>query len=188
MKFLTKAECGAWLHRRHIFPRPYGRPEPRGVGYLQFKLPSSLEVRRDFTYELFSTWGCVTSGLLAITDWSYDDEYEDDPTSAMRLAQGEKRSLREVPAQVFRAEEIELAAQLAHLVLERGWTAYWYLPTQTVALLWEGEIIDLWSPSPQLLAATQLVLIDYCAPVLHRRIGQSLWPEPKEPTGDPAAD
>jgi hypothetical protein len=70
---------------------------------------------------------------------------------------------------------MDIAAELAWLVLNRGWTAYWYLPTQTIALLWEGEIIDLWSPSPEILAATQLVLLEYDAPILHRRVGESLW-------------
>ncbi len=177
VEFLTKTECGAWLHERHIFPLPYGNPIPPNVGYLQFKLPTSREARKDFTHRIFSAWRCDASGLLAITDWGYDEEYEDDPTAALRKAHGDERSLLEVPAQVFLAEEIQLAAELAYLILDRGWTAYWYLPNQTVALLWEGKIIDLWSPNPQVLVSTQLILLEYDAPILHRRAGKPLWPD-----------
>lgn len=177
MEFLTKTECGAWLHERDIFSLPYGNPKPPGVSYLQFKLPPKREALGEFTYKIFSVWGIETNGLMAITEWHYDDEYEDDPTAALRQNHGEERDLREVPAMVFSSEEIELSADLAYLVIDRSWTAYWYLPNQTIALLWEGEIIDLWSPNPQVLASTQLILLEYDAPILHRRAGKPLWPD-----------
>jgi hypothetical protein len=147
------------------------------VGYLQFKIPSTREARGEFIHKIFLVWGIEINGLMAITQWHYDEEYEADPTAALRQNHGEERDLREVPAIVFSSEEIKLAASFAHLLIDRGWTAYWYLPNQTIALLWEGEIIDLWSPDPQALASTQLILLEYGAPILHRRAGRPLWPD-----------
>src|SRR3546814_8706540 len=83
--------------------------------------------------------GGFSGGLLLLTDWIWDDEYDADPTAGYREAINESRSLGEVPGFLFAPDNLQEASELMALVIERSWTARFYLATGvTVLQLCEG--------------------------------------------------
>src|SRR3546814_4803164 len=73
--------------------------------------------------------GGFSGRLLLLTDWIWDDEYDADPTAGYREAINESRSLGEVPGFLFAPDNLQEASELMALVIERSWTARFYLAT-----------------------------------------------------------
>ncbi|MDD4977904.1 MAG: hypothetical protein PHI29_04670 [Gallionella sp.] len=146
MKCITETECSEWLLQHGVDETPYGHGLSRGVHYIQFAPPTSNEDISHFVQALVKSLGNFQGCLLQIHDWMYDSEYEEDPTSSIRLRCGEGRSIKEAPGFVFEPSELSDAIELCALILERDWTAYLYLTSKAATLLlWEGALVDFWS-------------------------------------------
>lgn len=147
IEFLTNGESIQWVARRGLAEDPIDSgPE---FGYFQF-VPQPLSVTvRELICALMEELGGFTGGLLLLTDWIWDDEYDIDPTAGYREAINESRSLGEVPGFLFTPENLQEASELLALVIERSWTGRFYLATGvTVLQLCEGYKIDVYTKNP----------------------------------------
>jgi hypothetical protein len=144
IRFLTTAECSAWITAHDLVEDPVANDT--SAFYFQFA-PQPLQVDlRELICFLMEDFGVFTGGLLRITDWIWDDEYDNDPTIAIREAHGEARSLSDVPGFLFGAGGVEAAAGLLALVIERRWTARFYFSSKNATLqLCEGDRVDVYS-------------------------------------------
>src|SRR3546814_4977488 len=83
---------------------------------------------------------------MRISDWSSDVCSSD---LGYREAINESRSLGEVPGFLFAPDNLQEASELMALVIERSWTARFYLATGvTVLQLCEGYRVDVYTRDP----------------------------------------
>lgn len=156
---LSREYCSEWLRHKEITEAPYARKLARGIAYLQFEPPKD---RRDhaFLTSLLDALGPFSGVLLQMTDWLWNDEYESDPTARLREAHGKNRSLIEVPGFLFGPSEATEAVNLGALAL----------------LLWEGDLIDLWSRDKNASVRLRSAVRNSGARILHDRIRlRSRW-------------
>lgn len=149
LEFLTHGESLQWVARRGLVEDPIDNgPE---FGYFQF-VPQPLPVTvRELICALVEELGGFTGGLLLLTDWIWDDEYDMDPTAGFRNVMNEARSLGEVPGFLFSPENLKEASELMALVIERSWTARFYFATGvTVLQMCEGYKVDVYTKDPDL--------------------------------------
>jgi hypothetical protein len=124
MRFLTVGEAAAW-RQEHGTPGPFRFP---------FTTKATTFNRRELIDGLMEDLGGFAGGLVRVTDWIWDDDYDRDPTQAYRDRYGEERPLLEVPGFLFGAEEAGAAAELLSMILERRWSAQFYLRSGLAAL------------------------------------------------------
>jgi hypothetical protein len=147
IEFLTSCESIQWVARRGLAEHPIdSRPE---FGYFQF-VPQPLSVTiQEMISALVDELGGFSGGLLLLTDWIWDDEYDVDPTAGYREAMNESRSLGEVPGFLFAPENLQEASELLALVIERSWTGRFYFATGVIVLqLCEGYKVDVYTRDP----------------------------------------
>src|SRR3546814_17219184 len=82
IEFLTSDESIQWVAQRGLAADPVDSgPE---FGYFQF-VPQPLPVTvRELICALLEALGGFSGGLLLLTDWIWDDEYDADPTAGCR--------------------------------------------------------------------------------------------------------
>src|SRR3546814_14764536 len=99
-----------WVAQRGLACGPFESwPE---CGYFQF-VPQRLPVTvRELICALMDALGGFSGGLLLLTDWIWDDEYDADPTAGYRAAINESRSLGEVPGFLFAPDHPPEAPEL----------------------------------------------------------------------------
>jgi hypothetical protein len=149
MRFLTSAEASAWIGA-HDLPEDPDTHNPASF-YFQFA-PQPMDVDlRDVLCSLMEDFGPFTGGLLRVIDWIWDDEYDVDPTIPYREAQGETRTLLELPAFLFDEHGVREAAALLALMVERRWTARFYFDSKAATLqLCEGDRVDVYSANAEI--------------------------------------
>jgi hypothetical protein len=149
IEFLTHREGLQWVARRGLAAEPIDNGP--AFGYFQFVTqPLSVTVR-ELISALAEELGGFGGGLLLLTDWIWDDDYDIDPTAGYREAMGEARSLGEVPGFLFAPENLQEASELMALVIERSWTARLYFATGvTVLQLCDGDKVDVYTKDPDL--------------------------------------
>jgi hypothetical protein len=147
IEFLTTGESLQWLARRGLAEEPIDNSA--GFGHFQFVLqPLSVTVR-ELICALVEEVRGFNGGLLLLTDWIWDDEYDTDPTAGYREAINESRSLGEVPGFLFTPEKSQEASEILALVVERSWTGRFYLATGvTVLEVCNGYKIDVYTKDP----------------------------------------
>ena len=161
IEFLTNDESIQWMAQRGLAEDPVDNgPE---FGYFQF-VPQPLSVTvRELICALMEELGGFSGGLLLLTDWIWDDEYDVDPTAGYREAINESRSLGEVPGFLFTPDNLQEASELLALVIERSWTGRFYLATGvTVLQLCEGYRVDVYTKDPDVeqLVRYRLITLD----------------------------
>lgn len=146
VEFLTHGESIQWISR-HGLPED---PIDSGPDFSCFQMaPIPPADVLALVGALMEEPGAFSGGLLLMTDWIWDDDYDADPTSGYRDAMNESRSLGEVPGFLFSAENLREAAELMALVIERSWTARYYSSTgSTVLQLCEGYKVDVHTKDP----------------------------------------
>jgi hypothetical protein len=117
VRFLTAGESGAW-QELNAAPQPHR---------FQFETRAATGTSRELVDGLMEDMGSFDGGLLRLTDWIWDDEYESDPTQPYREQYGEDRPLLEVPGFLFGPEGKGIAAELLSLVIDRRWSARFQL-------------------------------------------------------------
>lgn len=159
MRFLTSAEASAWI-AAHDLPEDPDTHDPTSF-YFQFA-PQPMDVDlRDVICSLMEDFGPFTGGLLRVTDWIWDEEYDVDPTMRYREAQGESRTLLELPAFLFDEHGVREAAALIALMIERRWTARFYFDSKAATLqLCEGDRVDVYSADAQIEELVRYRLIE----------------------------
>ncbi|HEY4294671.1 DUF1993 domain-containing protein [Luteibacter sp.] len=151
VRFLTVGEAGVWAEQ-------YGTPGPFR---LSFTTKAAVVTSREFADGLMEDLGGLDGGLLRFTDWIWDEEYDRDPTQAYRDQYGEERPLLEAPGVLFGPEGARVAAELLSLILERGWSARFYLRSGAAALhIEEGSRFILFSKEEDTERRVQFRLIE----------------------------
>jgi Uncharacterized protein conserved in bacteria len=158
-RFITSAECSAWIAQREL-PEDPAALNSRAF-YFQFA-PQPLDVDlRDVICSLMEDFGAFSGGLLWMIDWIWDDEYESDPTTRYRQAQGDPRPLDEVPGVLFNGRGLKEAADFLAQVIERRWTARFYFESSgTVLHLCEGDRVDVYSADAEIEQRVRYRLIE----------------------------
>jgi hypothetical protein len=158
-RFLTAEESSAWIEERDLVEDPdmYGAD----AFYFQF-VPQPLKVDlRELICLLMDDFGTFAGGLLRITDWIWDEEYDNDPTTGLREAMGETRSLTELPGFLFGADDVKAATELLALVIERRWTGRFYFASRNATLqLCEGDRVDVYSKDGEIEERVRYRLIE----------------------------
>jgi uncharacterized protein len=91
-----------------------------------------------------------TPVMVRFTTWTWDDEYEKDPTAEYRLAQGDSRPLLAVPGWVFPPDRVEDLRLILSLAIERRWTASLYLTDhRTTVRLIDDARIEVYASDPE---------------------------------------
>ena len=140
VRFLTADQAESW-RAAHELPDPSA---PAGIagGKLSFTTERAGLAPAELVTALLGDAGeSRDERMVHITDWIWDDDYEQDPSAPLRERFGEARPLDEVPAGVFPGSRIEGLLALLGVVIERNWTAILYLPAEDliVRLLPEGK-------------------------------------------------
>lgn len=132
VRFLTHAESIEWLARRDLLEVP--ATDVPGKSHFEFDL-QPLPVRLpDLIASLMDDLGDFEGGLLLLSDWTWDEEYEGDPTAPYREAQKEARPLNEVPGLLLdKSARLDTAALLT-LLVERRWTGQFYFASGATTL------------------------------------------------------
>ena len=155
MKAFTHEQVASWLSENHFLASRSGFPVTEGEFYLQAEIRVSSSCdddTRGLVHEIVVVLPEFCGALLEIIDWSWDAEYEDDPTLKLRKLFGEHRTLSEVPGYLFEAGERSDLIALIELVIDRGWSAYVYVKEVGLTFLfWEGEMIDIWGASEPIM-------------------------------------
>lgn len=154
VRLLTTQQAAAWL-AAHALPDP-STPSHIVGQKLSFKTELEGLAPSEIVAALLADADEFRDeSMVHITDWIWDNEYEDDPTAPLRENVGEARALDEVPAWVFPGGNVDDALALLSIVVERNWTANLYLPTDglIVRLLPEGkgEIYTLKADAEELI-------------------------------------
>lgn len=147
VEFLTNGESIQWVARHALAEDPIDSGPD--FSYFQMApLPPSVDLR-GLVSALVDEPGAFSGGLLLLTDWVWDDDYDIDPTAGYRKAMNESRSLGEVPGFLFSSENLQEATELMALVIERSWTGRFYSATgATVLQLCEGYKVDVYTKDP----------------------------------------
>jgi len=91
---------------------------------------------------------------------------------SLRRGHGEQRRLIDAPGHLFEATEKDEAIGHCYLAVIFHWTAYLYLASGAVTLLfWEGDLIDVWNPSKTMSPAIEEVVRKFELPVAARGDG-----------------
>jgi len=140
---------------------PYHRPlRPRY--YTQFYAPKDFKKQQQFTKSFLELFAPDQSFLVAFTDWSQYESHEMDLIQAIRLSNGEKRSLIQSSGHLFSAKECAMATACFSLAIGYNWSSYLYIPKNKSTLFnWEGEIMDFWSDSKSALVGMHKLLRAY---------------------------
>jgi hypothetical protein len=146
VEFLTHGESIQWVSRHALVEDPIeSGPE---FSYFQMAPLPSVDVR-ELISALIEELGAFSGGLLLLTDWIWDDDYDADPTARYRDAMNEFRSLGEVPGFLLSSENMREAAELMALVIERSWTGRFYSATgSTVLQFCDGYKVDVYTKDP----------------------------------------
>jgi len=139
-RLLTAQEATAWL-AAHDLPDPSKSSRVAGTR-LSFKTERSGLVPSEIVSAVVGDSDEFRGeSMVHITDWIWDNEYEDDPTASLRGNLGEARGLDVVPAWLFPGGNTDDLLTLLGIVVERNWTASLYLPSEglTVRLLPDGK-------------------------------------------------
>ncbi len=136
VRFLTRPESVEWLagHGMREVPAADGF----GSGAFQFDLQPRPVKLSDLIGSLMEDLGGSDGGLLLLSDWIWDDEYEGDPTAPYRAAQKETRPLDEAPGLLLDNAARQDAVALLTLLVERRWTGRFYFASGATIL----EIVD----------------------------------------------
>jgi hypothetical protein len=144
VEFLTSAESSEWIVRRGMREDP--DDSLAELSCFQFALEPLDVSLIELIEALIEDMGSFQGGLLRVTDWIWDDEYDVDPTEAIRQAQHESRSLSEVPGFLFTAENAKEATSLLVLIVERRWTGRFYSTTgPTILQFCGGHRVDVYT-------------------------------------------
>lgn len=142
--FLTKEESAGWLAAHGMQKMPVaGRS---GFSYFRFDLKPLPIKLSDLMQSLLEDVGGYEGGLLLLSDWIWDDDYEGDPTAPYRAAQSELRPLNEVPGFLLEPSACQDAVALLALMAERRWSGQLYFVSGTTTLrITEGDCIDVYT-------------------------------------------
>jgi hypothetical protein len=147
-RFLTRAQSIEWLAGRGLREIP-ASDEP-GNSHFQFDL-QPLPVRlSDLIGSLLEDLGEFDGGLLLLSDWIWDDEYEGDPTAPYREAQKETRPLNEAPGLILDKADRQDAVALLTLLVERKWSGQFYFASGATTLrIVEGDRVQIYTANPE---------------------------------------
>ena len=163
--FLTPDEAMHWLALQQIVENTRDNVSSGGSHFSFAPQPVDVNLLGLFG-ALLDDVGPFAGALLRLTDWIWDDEYDVDPLSSFREETGEKRPLNEVPAILLGAGAVMQAAALLGLVVERRWTATFYLQSKAATLcLREGDQVDVYSSDIGVEKRIQYRLIELGIPV-----------------------
>jgi hypothetical protein len=148
VRFLTQPESVEWLAGRGLREVP-ATDEP-GNSYFQFDL-QPLPVRlSDLISSLLEDLGEFDGGLLLLSDWIWDDEYEGDPTAPYREAQKEARPLNEAPGLLLDKSTRHDAVALLTLLVERKWSGQFYFASGATTLrIVKGDHVQVYTANPE---------------------------------------
>jgi hypothetical protein len=148
VRFLTRAESLEWLAGRGLRETP-ATYEP-GNSHFQFDL-RPLPIRLSgLIGSLLEDLGEFEGGLLLLSDWIWDDEYEGDPTAPYREAQKEVRPLNEAPGLILDKSNRQDAVALLTLLVERKWTGQFHFASGATTLrIVEGDRVEVYTANPE---------------------------------------
>jgi hypothetical protein len=124
---------------------PYARGNRPNVQYFVDRNESKLDITAQRLVELFER---DRELLLVADDWSTYRDEEMAEIMRWREAASETRWLVDAPGHELKNGDSELRLKLVQFVLRTSsrWSAYLYgFPSKTTVLMWEGDIIDLWT-------------------------------------------
>lgn len=147
VRFLTRAESIEWLTGRGLREMP-ATDEP-GSSHFQFDL-QPLPVRlSDLIDLLLGDLGEFDGGLLLLSDWIWDSEYEGDPTAPYREAQKESRPLNEAPGLILGKSDRQDAVALLALLVERKWSGQFYFASGITTLRIVEDRVHVYTANPE---------------------------------------
>lgn len=149
MDILTPKQCSSWLEATGLPESPYPRT-PEGFLYVRFLAPRHGHHAEGLSRILVDECG-DQPWLLQVMDWSRPAEAE--PPLALREVENRAPGQTfERTGILFQTSELEEARLSCAFVVSSGMSAYMYCPhTRLTVYLWEGEFIELWSPSKRAL-------------------------------------
>lgn len=147
VRFLTRNESAEWLAERGM--REIPAADKPGINCFQFDLQPLPVKLSDLMQSLLEDLGGYEGGLLLLSDWIWDDDYEGDPTAPYRTAQDESRPLGEAPGLLLDAAACQDAVALLTLMVERRWSGQLHFASgATILGITGGDRMDVHTSNP----------------------------------------
>ena len=149
MKFLSPSECSAWLTSEGCCEAPYGRTGWSAASYLQFAIPKTDGAVSRTVDSIRTCLGPPQTCLFQITDWArYADLGNATLSNLESTCSGSPQS-SDVRGILFEPSEADEMFECCATVVASGMSAYLYVPGSGTVLLWEGDLVDVWTNGPE---------------------------------------
>jgi hypothetical protein len=145
MRALTSKECKSWVEAQGLTYMPYKREVPLAG---QFSVEDTSEGRAAAVRAVLSVCERASQILIVVEAHALNRAADRQALDAIRASVGEDRSIDNAPGLLLRREDTATLTELVQLCVGKGcwWSAYLYLaPIKVTLLLWESDIVDLWS-------------------------------------------
>jgi hypothetical protein len=145
MRGLTSKQCKRWVESQGLIYMPYKNGVPLAG---QFIINDTQESRAAAANAVISVCDRATQVLVEVEGHALNRAADREALVAIRASIDESRSIHEAPGLLLRGQDSATLAALIKLCLGKGcwWSAYLYLaPIKVALLLWESDIVDLWS-------------------------------------------
>ncbi|MDR6504089.1 hypothetical protein J2785_007283 [Burkholderia ambifaria] len=151
MKLLSPSDCSAWLKGEECCESPYGRIGSTKASYLQFAIPRTDEAISRIVDGIRICLEPLGNCLFQVTDWSRYAELGNSILSDMESTCFGKLKPFDGFGILFEPSEADEMFECCASVIDCGMSAYLYAPRSATFLLWEGDLVDVWTIGPELL-------------------------------------
>ncbi|WP_124612813.1 hypothetical protein [Burkholderia sp. Bp9143] len=150
MKLLSPSDCSAWLKSEDCCENPYGRLGFSMSSYLQFAIPKGDGEVVRMVGRIRTCLASPRTCLFQVTDWSRYAELENSILSDLEsTCSGDLKQFDPVGI-LFEPNEVGEMFECCVRVIRCGMSAYLYAPRRATFLMWEGDLVDVWTNGPDL--------------------------------------
>ena len=144
MQLCNPKECSAWLADNSIRERPYELALLAETAYVQFAIYEPRRRGTEVLELLNKAIGLSSQSLLQLVDWS--PHFEQTDAALLSLSTAFSESHMYGSGILFDPSEQDAVLSAASSVIDKLMSAYLYVPESATCFLWEGDMVDFWSP------------------------------------------
>jgi hypothetical protein len=150
MKLLSPSECSVWLKSEDCCKTPYRRAGISADSYLQFAIPKTSAGVARMVDGIRTFLGSPRTCLFQVSDWSRYSELENSILSELESASPGELQPFDTFGILFDPGEADEMFECCIGVVNCGMSAYLYAPRIAIFLIWEGDLVDVWTNGSEL--------------------------------------
>jgi hypothetical protein len=144
MQLCNSIECSIWLSANSTREFPYTLKLPAGTAYVQFSIYEPRRPGIEVLQMLGQTMHLSRQALLQVVDWFPYGEQTN--ASLLSLCSAFPQQNLDNFGILFNSSEQEALVSAAASIIDQQMSAYLYFPQTATCFLWEGDMVDFWSP------------------------------------------